>query len=512
MKPLFYLPILMFLLGAGTARAEMMEDITVLSPKALAMANAVVADPPGTDSIHFNPAGLARLTGSIQQLTLATFNLKSRYSTGAQQVDPAAKALYESLTQQPYPADPYANQKGETGAAMALIPGGSTEKIAVPIIPLGGFALRNPDSGVVLATAVYSPMMVGFTRAENDVGRFQGTETAISRITYFSPTVAIPLTDELAVGAGINFNYQGIALSMETRSPQVSPVILGAFAGILTGDPLAPAPYDDLAKLSVMVQDYLSVGFNVGVLWSPQPWLSFGLAYRSSAKSNLKGDFTIRYYESMQHLTSTLRPVLPMLEGAAEETGKVSMELNTPQHLALGTSVKLTPRFKLNLDLQKSFYKAWDAFTFEFSQPIDYLVFGSNFDSDAKSDSLSLRRNYKNALSWSIGGEYEWSDTLSLRAGYQRRTSAIPDDALDLTMPISDADFYGIGFAYINDEQTRFDVGLGYLVSTFDIDYGQSANANGENPFDLVYNPYVFLPIRNTTRAFLLSMSYTRPF
>src|SRR3954470_14050508 len=47
---------------AQSAHATFTENIGT-SPIAMALGNAVTADPPGIESIHFNPAGLARLTG-----------------------------------------------------------------------------------------------------------------------------------------------------------------------------------------------------------------------------------------------------------------------------------------------------------------------------------------------------------------------------------------------------------------------------------------------------------------
>ena len=39
-------------------RAALVENLTMGNAKALALGNAVTADPPGVDAIHFNPAGL----------------------------------------------------------------------------------------------------------------------------------------------------------------------------------------------------------------------------------------------------------------------------------------------------------------------------------------------------------------------------------------------------------------------------------------------------------------------
>jgi len=55
--------IVISLLNATEAQSALIENLTVGNAKALALGHAVTADPPGIDSIHFNPAGLARLSG-----------------------------------------------------------------------------------------------------------------------------------------------------------------------------------------------------------------------------------------------------------------------------------------------------------------------------------------------------------------------------------------------------------------------------------------------------------------
>lgn len=47
---------------ASTSHAQLGQNLSV-DMKALSMGNAVTADPPGINSIHFNPAGLSRIDG-----------------------------------------------------------------------------------------------------------------------------------------------------------------------------------------------------------------------------------------------------------------------------------------------------------------------------------------------------------------------------------------------------------------------------------------------------------------
>ena len=59
-------------LVASSAEAQLTQNLT-LHPKALALGNAVTADPPGIMSIHYNPAGLTKLEG--RQLEVVLMNI-----------------------------------------------------------------------------------------------------------------------------------------------------------------------------------------------------------------------------------------------------------------------------------------------------------------------------------------------------------------------------------------------------------------------------------------------------
>src|SRR5256885_11955511 len=63
------------LLAHGAAQASFTENIGT-SPVAMSLGNAVTADPPGTDSIHFNPAGLTHLKGNWRSDTFFGASIK----------------------------------------------------------------------------------------------------------------------------------------------------------------------------------------------------------------------------------------------------------------------------------------------------------------------------------------------------------------------------------------------------------------------------------------------------
>ena len=84
-------------LCAMPAHATLTENLAV-SPVAMSMGNAVTADPPGLDSIHFNPAGLARITSDTRSDTIfgavlrttASFHQPAGFDVGGFTEDPLA--------------------------------------------------------------------------------------------------------------------------------------------------------------------------------------------------------------------------------------------------------------------------------------------------------------------------------------------------------------------------------------------------------------------------------------
>src|SRR3989344_1963883 len=124
-------------------------------------------------------------------------------------------------------------------------------------------------------------------------GAYQGQEVALTRLTYFSPTIALTISDTFSVGLGLNLSYQGMYVRTKFRAPTLT---LGYLRDLnnIAGSPLPPiefGPYDSAGLLTLELEDMLSVGFNFGMLWEPQPWLALGFVYHSESKSDLSGDF-----------------------------------------------------------------------------------------------------------------------------------------------------------------------------------------------------------------------------
>jgi len=545
-------------LATNYANAQLMQNMSLGNPKALALGNAVTADPPGIDSIHFNPAGLTKVKGRQQQTKVLIAHTEISSKTGSQQNTEAVKQSYEDLFNEPFPQDDdQANLSATAAQPMLIVPFAGMIEIPVLMAPFGGIAVEDPSLGLTFGTAVYTPMGFGFARdRDEDPGSYQGYETAITRLTYFSPTVGLSLTDNISVGVGINFSWQGFGTKTKFRSPEQTIVFLNgsssALDAILNSGDDGHAPtgilgaFDNVGDLEIEAEDPLSLGFNVGLLWEPTPWISFGFVYQSETKANMQGDFRMTYEDGFLGTTVGLKDVsilLGPLIGGAEfnaqrvEEGKVTIELIQPQHIAIGTSIQVFPDLKFNVDMKWVEYSKWDDLTISFDQNVDFLNLASivsfaaagHVGDHADPDELRMPRGYENVLSWAFGVEYQWNDNLVLRMGYEPRGSAIPEDKVDFLFPIADANLYSFGFGYQIDSESRMDFAVAYMLSEYEADLevtatqnedgtytetstGSSSNANSITPGAVVYNPYAYLPIEGKTEVYLFTMSYDQTF
>jgi len=524
--------------ATSSACAEITTNLTLGNPKSLAMGNAVTADPPGIDSIHFNPAGLAKIKGREYQVKVLAADISSTTKFGDQA--PKVKEQLESIpTTQLRNTDAYTDKiigtTSKTSDPVLILPGMGLTKLPALVLPFGGVAVNPPDTDVTFATAFYSPNGIGYSRDEDDPGGYQGLEASVVRLTYLSPSVGFKVGENLYLGASIGLSWQGLGFDLNMRAPnfvtygatQVSDQTLSDQTCLSTTLDLVQAlcgslgPYDDLFHLKLELSNALSPSANLGALWEPTPYLSFGATYQSEGRSELEGPYVLDYTERWQNFFSRLSPVtraLGLSVGKAQDKGTAKLDFVEPQHFAIGTSVKLMPRLKVNVDWKWVDYGAWKTLDIKFDQKIDFLKFAKLLQPEnATDDILRFPRHYRSVWSWAIGAEYQLTNQLALRAGYEPRKSAIPKNKVDLLLPIYDAKLFTAGFAYQLNENQLIEGAFGYLTSKFDIDNGVGEQSSNFNMYDnniqnAIYNPYMGLSAEVDTHAYVVNVAYTNKF
>ncbi len=514
-----------------TAHAALTDNLTIGNPIALSMGNAVTADPPGVDSIHYNPAGLARVKGreGLFKLTAAYFNFRAEFGDYV----PEAQAEVDKWGLGE--TDPVTNTVSETDDVVLKVPfveGRQEWPLPMVIVPTGGAAFSPSGRDYTLGTAAFAPLAAGYVREPDDPGSFMGKEMALTRITYFSPTIGFKLNEEWSFGVGVHFSYQGVSAYTDLR---VQHLILGVvntaldalddqtgcLGGAFSFCGASISPFEQSVTLEVDVETPVSVTAVFGGLWEPTPWLTWGFVYHTETTNRMKGTYEMTYSEDWQNLFGTiyteLGPVARLIglpQGLASQTGEARIDLKTPAHFATGISVRVLPDWKVNVDAKWTDWEVWSGLDIEFDQPQEFGAVASILAPQyATVDTLIIPRHYESVWNFAFGVEHQFNDRLALRFGYEPRKSSIPSHKQDVLLPIGDAQLFsfGVGFAWAKDVQV--DLAVGYYQAKADIPAGSSTNANSMDWVNnILYNPYSGMDIETEATAYLLESSFTWQF
>lgn len=532
---------------SSTAFAQLGTNLSV-DVRSLALGNAVTADPPGISAVHFNPAALTKIEGlqTDVQGIVANFDIKRQFS-----VPPDYNVFG-------YSDDPMVCNDGpEIASDICTDFKGTVDgdveyaSLYVPILkkmvdlgegmpvaaPTAAIAYNPPGSKATFATAMYAPLIAGFGAENGNVGNYMGQQVALERITYLSPTIAYQVNDELSIGGGIGMSYQAIGLKTDLRFPNeligmlrmIDEVVCTPFKGnsdiitdiLLLGMCNAEEgmnPFGRFGQLQLSMEQSLSPSYNLGVLWEPREDFSFGMVYQSAAKMRLKGKYHIDNAKAPQELikglmSSPTGQILAAILGfpssvPASESGLVSMDFEYPQHFQAGIKYKILPDLQINFDVGWTDYSAWDKFRFEFDRQVSALKIAKLLSSNISDSSLALPLNFTSPWNYGIGLEYSATDRLKLRAGYEPRTSAIPDDKRNTMIPINGAQLFGLGIGYRFDADTDLDLSIGFLRSKDNIPANTSSLSNQTGVNNILLNPYAGLNVKTDTKITILGLNY----
>src|SRR6266478_6321595 len=127
----------------------------------------------------------------------------------------------------------------------------------------GSYSLGNLPLSV--GAGLYAPYGLGLEWPDNTGFGALAREGRIAYLT-FNPVIAWKILPNLSIAAGLTVNYSEAKLSR------------------------TPTPFVGEFKFK---GDDTDLGFNLGLLWQPQPKLSFGASYRSPTTLNYSGHTNI---------------------------------------------------------------------------------------------------------------------------------------------------------------------------------------------------------------------------
>lgn len=503
----------------------MYEQLAV-SARASSLGNAVTAYSPGIMSIHYNPAGLTHLSDnefSFGFMSPLSIKKESKFIAG-----PSYEGFMMSGK------DPVADTSGETtGGAMYFPLLDDTKNMMV--VPNLGFSHRNPGSKWTLAVGMYAPFAMGFNHEHsNDPARYGGSRAYNQRIIYAGPAVSCQVSKSFSVGFSIGIGQTACGLKQDLRAPNDIISIIEALGEATDGlefpvwsEVTLPQPwfgggmstYETMAKMKFDIKDDFTTSYNLGFLWEPFRWFSFGACYQSKTKSDPSGDYLFSYSKEFQDYVNwagssplTLsnaavfnHPYLPL----AEQKGTVVMKnYKHPQRAQFGIMLRPFERLRLMCDLNYCNWAAIKRDIYVFDQDIQLFQLATLMGYAGGMDRLIIDRDYKDIWHMGYGLEVQTFKWLVLRFGYEDRESAVRDRFFDLTNPIQDMKIYSCGMGIKFNPRWSIDLAASYMKSDeLRIGYGEGNEINSIEFTDIMHNPYPGLDYEQETEIYLFSMN-----
>ncbi|WP_300673957.1 outer membrane protein transport protein [Desulfoluna sp.] len=520
---------------------------------ALSLANTVTADPPGVMSIHYNPAGLSLLPEG--QTFSNSLVLAHIVRTGRFNADPEWPGMMNGQwgpddTKWPegYPnaddpnsdhggPDPLDDTEGTNSADQMYLP--FIGPLQVPVMPSPnlGIATRKPDSRLTFAIANYVPYGAGFVHGdEDDPYRFSAKSVYTQHMVYAAPSAALRVSDTLSLGVSVGFAQRALGVEVDLRTPNEL-VALTRVLGDATKDLEIPVvseqtlpppwlggglgPYEHVLTLDMEARDDFVPSFNLGLLWRPKDWFSFGLCYQSESVAELTGDYTWTYSDQFQKHVDWNGQTEMTLQGAGmldlpfipvdTQKGTVTATQTFPMRVQTGIMIKPFRRLKLLADLHWANWSVVEEDRFTFDQRIQILRIAKLLGYPHGDNDFVVERNMRDTWHWSAALEYQATDSLALRLGYERRPTSMNDDQMDALYFLPDATLYGAGVGLKLPKGIKLNLTLGLLLADkLNVPNNESTNLNSTD-FTKIGNHYAGLDYEQDAAIYMAGFSIEMP-
>lgn len=519
--------------AAGSVHAALFEQLAV-STAASAMGNAVTAYPPGALAVHYNPAGLSTIPGARFDNGLV-FTITNREVEFRQAIDPLTGELWA-----PFGGwfndgkDPLDGAKGEQQSGYMVIP-----IIDYEIPYLAGAAMGisykppEKDSRWTFGFGQYAPFAAGLKNEGGSPLSILGQQAFFLRMVLAAPAVAYKLSDTLSVGVSVGLGVSLFSFKTKMRTPNTMVALTGALGEatesleipLLSELTLPPpwfnggmTPYATHGELNVLVEDYFTTSYNLGVLWEPTDWFAFGMCYQSESDTSMEGEFKLSYGSEFRRTVDWLgRSPLTVITAAIfdlptksvpYQKGTAVVSMTWPARLQLGIKFRPIKQITFTCDANWTDWKAWPLLQIDFDQKIQFLRFGRLLGYQFGNKALVVQNYFKNTWHLSYGLEIKPVDKIAIRLGYEPRPTSVQDEWFG-PVPFNDFDIISGGISIeVEDrpkprphdmhermQQLQHPSAIDFTVSYVKIHdrlvkNNTSRNLNSTVFTDVVYNPY----------------------
>lgn len=352
-------------------------------------------------TVFFNPAGMTQLPGTQIQ-----------------------GATYVILTEAAF-----VNEGSVTAGGQPLR--GSTADGGITATVWNGYLTHAVNDRIFVGFGANTPFGLRTDYPRNWVGRYHALESDL-RTLNLSPVAALRLHDSVSIGVGLDVQYVDVLLSNAID-----------FGALLAPTGLTTPGSDDGFQ-EIAANDW-GLGFNLGLLFTPQKNTRIGIAFRSEIDLELHGEAK---FEKNARVATALAAAGH--SSLFRDTG-AQATVTLPGTFSVGAYHQLTPRWSLLAGLSWTQWSTLgDGIRIRFDNP------------DQLSQALPL--NYTDALRYSLGANYHASNRLTLRSGIAYDETPIPDaTSRSARLPDADRFWLAVGLSYSATKNLVIDVAYAHL-------------------------------------------------
>lgn len=294
---------------------------------------------------------------------------------------------------------------------------------------------------------------------------------------------AYRVNERLALGFSVNGPFglatkfpmgdpiRNVAGTSEVFSLNVAPTVAYEIADGFTVALGAQIQYLDVRytnNLIALSGDDIAFGFTAGLLWEPMSRTTIGLGFRSSVGHTLEGSGV------GGSISTTAGAVTPI---------RID-DFNTPEMVTFSVEQRISNAFRLSGTVEWANWSRAGTFPVINASTGNVLTITP---AGGGATPVAVALEYGDSWYFALGGEYDYSDDLTLRAGIGYELSPVGDAVRSLRLPDDDRLWLSAGLSYTPRDHIRLDAGYTYIhvgetgiPSTFASNGGVSATADAD--------------------------------
>lgn len=402
-------------------------------------ANAAAAEAADASTLFYNPAGLTHLDS------------KAEITGAINIVAPSLK--YKDARATYYQGG---NVQGKTSGKV-------TKTTAAPHI-YGAYKLNDH---VTLGMGMYIPFGSKTNYQDDSVLRYNIKKLGLTSIAL-EPAVAFKFNEQHSFAVGLIAQYSEAELTKYADwSAARNDRVLAATAAALQRQGIPAAATTNRANWQgrgdVKGHDW-GFGYHLGWMFDVNDKLRVGVAYRSKISHNLKGTAkwqpagaVVKAPALANYIQSPTTTNTPLGAGRGYLPSEdASVRINTPESLSLHAMYRANDKLNLFGDITWTRHSRFNKAN---------LIFGNSKNViNGQSDRTTISPNWRNTYKVALGGAYQYSEPLQLRAGVAFDQSPVKSAADRLnTMPDANRLWFSVGARYAYKKRHVFDTALSYV-------------------------------------------------